>query len=67
MAGGGAGHDHHQPAGPVLLAVTGLLLGGLNATTLTLCGAIIFFFASAGASQGRTDEVVDRDLRRPEP
>ena len=34
----------------VLLAVTGLLLGGLNATTLTLCGAIVFFFASAGAS-----------------
>ena len=34
----------------VLLAVTGLMLGGLNAVTLTLMGAIIFFFASAGAS-----------------
>ena len=33
-----------------LLAVAGLLLGQLNATTLTLFGAIIFFFASAGAS-----------------
>jgi MFS family permease len=34
----------------VLLAVTGLMLGGLNATTLTIMGAIVFFFASAGAS-----------------
>ena len=34
----------------VLLAVTGIMLGGLNAITLTLMGAIIFFFASAGAS-----------------
>jgi MFS family permease len=34
----------------LLLAVAGMLLGGLNATTLTLFGAIIFFFASAGAS-----------------
>jgi MFS family permease len=34
----------------VLLAITGFLLGGLTATTLTLFGAIIFFFASAGAS-----------------
>ena len=34
----------------VLLAVAGLVLGGLNATTLTLFGAVIFFFASAGAS-----------------
>jgi MFS family permease len=33
-----------------LLAVTGFMLGGLTATTLTLMGAIIFFFASAGAS-----------------
>jgi MFS family permease len=33
-----------------LLAVTGLMLGGLNATTLTIMGAIVFFFASAGAS-----------------
>jgi MFS family permease len=34
----------------VLLAVTGGILGHLSATTLTLMGAIIFFFASAGAS-----------------
>jgi len=34
----------------VLLAVTGVILGSLSATTLTLMGAIVFFFASAGAS-----------------
>src|SRR3954464_17501 len=34
----------------VLLAVTGVILGDLSATTLTMMGAIIFFFASAGAS-----------------
>ena len=34
----------------VLLAGTGLFLGSVTATTLTLMGAIIFFFASAGAS-----------------
>ncbi|HEX4688116.1 MAG TPA: MFS transporter [Nocardioides sp.] len=34
----------------VLLGVTGMILGNLNATTLTLMGAIVFFFASAGAS-----------------
>ena len=34
----------------VLLAIAGLVLGGLNATTLTLFGVVIFFFASAGAS-----------------
>ena len=34
----------------VLLAVTGVMLGGLSAVTLTLMGSIIFFFASAGAS-----------------
>ncbi|HEX8971918.1 MFS transporter [Oryzihumus sp.] len=34
----------------VLLGITGFMLGGLNAVTLTLMGAIIFFFASAGAS-----------------
>ncbi len=34
----------------VLLGITGFMLGSLNATTLTLMGAIIFFFASAGAS-----------------
>jgi MFS family permease len=34
----------------VLLAVTGLMLGGLSAVTLTLMGAIVFFIASAGAS-----------------
>jgi MFS family permease len=33
-----------------LLGITGFILGGLSATTLTLMGAIIFFFASAGAS-----------------
>ena len=34
----------------VLLAITGVILGSLTAVTLTLCGAVIFFFASAGAS-----------------
>ena len=34
----------------VLLAITGFMLGGLTAVTLTLMGAIVFFFASAGAS-----------------
>jgi MFS family permease len=34
----------------VLLAVTGFMLGGLGAATLTLMGSIVFFFASAGAS-----------------
>ena len=34
----------------VLLAVTGMVLGSFTAVTLTLMGAIIFFFASAGAS-----------------
>ncbi|MCW2784394.1 MAG: major facilitator superfamily 1 [Marmoricola sp.] len=34
----------------ILLAVAGLSLGSLNAGTLTLFGAVIFFFASAGAS-----------------
>jgi MFS family permease len=34
----------------LLLAGTGLFLGDVTATTLTLMGAIIFFFASAGAS-----------------
>ena len=33
-----------------LLGVTGFILGDLTANTLTLLGAIIFFFASAGAS-----------------
>ncbi|RYU09971.1 MFS transporter [Nocardioides iriomotensis] len=33
-----------------LLAVAGFMLGGLTATTLTMFGAVIFFFASAGAS-----------------
>ena len=37
-------------ASGVLLAVTGVILGNLNATTLTLMGAIVFFMASAGAS-----------------
>ena len=34
----------------VLLAGAGLILGSVSAVTLTLIGAIIFFFASAGAS-----------------
>ena len=34
----------------LLLAVVGFFLGSLTAVTLTLCGAIVFFFASAGAS-----------------
>ena len=34
----------------VLLAVAGLMLGSLTAVTLTVFGAVIFFFASAGAS-----------------
>ena len=34
----------------VLLAGAGLVLGSVSAVTLTLIGAVIFFFASAGAS-----------------
>ncbi|GII98993.1 putative MFS family arabinose efflux permease [Sediminihabitans luteus] len=34
----------------VLLAVAGLMIGGLTAVTLTIFGMVIFFFASAGAS-----------------
>ena len=34
----------------VLLAIAGTMLGSLTAVTLTLFGAVIFFFASAGAS-----------------
>jgi MFS family permease len=34
----------------VLLAVTGIFLGGFNEVTLTIAGAVVFFFASAGAS-----------------
>jgi MFS family permease len=34
----------------VLLGVTGFILGDLSAITLTVMGAIVFFFASAGAS-----------------
>jgi MFS family permease len=34
----------------VLLGVAGLMLGNLNAMTLTAFGLVIFFFASAGAS-----------------
>lgn len=33
-----------------LLGVTGLLLGSVTAVSLTVLGAVIFFFASAGAS-----------------
>ena len=34
----------------VLLAAAGVVLGDLNAVSLTVFGAVIFFFASAGAS-----------------
>lgn len=34
----------------VLLGVTGFLLGSVTALSLTILGAVIFFFASAGAS-----------------
>jgi MFS family permease len=34
----------------LLLGAAGLMLDGLTAVTLTLMGAIVFFFASAGAS-----------------
>jgi MFS family permease len=34
----------------VLLGVTGMMLGSLDATTLTAMGCVVFFFASAGAS-----------------
>ena len=34
----------------VLLAVTGFMLGGLGAMSLTIMGMVVFFFASAGAS-----------------
>ena len=34
----------------VLLAVAGVVLGDLSAVSLTIFGAVIFFFASAGAS-----------------
>jgi MFS family permease len=34
----------------VILGFTGLIIGNLSATTLTMMGVIIFFFASAGAS-----------------
>jgi MFS family permease len=34
----------------VLLGAAGFFLGDFNATTLTLMGAVVFFFASAGAS-----------------
>ena len=34
----------------VLLAIAGAMLGSFTAVTLTLMGAVIFFFASAGAS-----------------
>jgi MFS family permease len=34
----------------VLLGAAGIFLDGFNATTLTMAGAVVFFFASAGAS-----------------
>ena len=34
----------------ILLAVTGVAIGNLDALTLTIAGMVVFFFASAGAS-----------------
>jgi len=34
----------------ILLGATGLALGSVTAVTLTIAGAVVFFFASAGAS-----------------
>ena len=50
----------------VLLAITGVILGSLTAATLTLCGAIIFFFASAGASSAylTVSEIFPLETRR---
>ena len=48
-----------------LLALTGFMLGGLSAVTLTMMGAIIFFFASAGASAAylNSSEVFQMETR----
>jgi MFS family permease len=50
-----------------LLVVTGLLFmnGALNATTITLCWSVIFFFASAGASSAylTTSEIFPMEIR----
>ena len=43
-----AGHLHRSPA--CCSRVAGVVLGDLTAITLTIFGAVIFFFASAGAS-----------------
>jgi MFS family permease len=51
----------------VLLVITGLLFvnGALNATTITLCWSVIFFFASAGASSAylTTSEIFPMEIR----
>lgn len=45
----------------VLLGIAGMVLGDLNATTLTMFGCITFFFASAGPSA----RLPDRERGRP--
>jgi MFS family permease len=51
----------------VLLTLTGLLFvsGALNATTITLCWSVVFFFASAGASSAylTTSEIFPMEIR----
>ncbi len=51
----------------VLLVGTGILFvnGDLNATTMTLCWSVIFFFASAGASSAylTTSEIFPMEIR----
>ena len=49
----------------ILLAITGVILGSLTAVTLTLCGAIIFFFASAGRELGLPHGQRDLPARDP--
>lgn len=44
----------------ILLAITGFLLGSLSGVMLTVMGAIVFFFASAGRELGIPDG--ERDL-----
>ena len=43
-------HRHLRLVRACCSAIAGFMLGDLTATTLTLFGAVIFFFASAGAS-----------------
>jgi MFS family permease len=51
----------------VLLTLTGLLFvnGALNATTITICWSVVFFFASAGASSAylTTSEIFPMEIR----